>query len=56
MNYLKVIDDESTESELILYGAIALYGGQDLSGENFRAGIVTGKQNPNINMHKCQFT
>lgn len=35
MNYLKVLDDQSTESELVVEGYLALYGGRDLTGEYF---------------------
>lgn len=35
MNHLKVLDDASTEEHLIIEGYLALYGGDDLTGERF---------------------
>ena len=35
MNHLKVLDDASTEDHLIIEGYLALYGGDDLTGERF---------------------
>lgn len=35
MEYLKVLDDESSEEELIIQGYVALWGGKDLTDEHF---------------------
>ena len=35
MEYLKVLDDESNENDLVIEGYLALYGGDDLTGERF---------------------
>lgn len=35
MNYFKVLDNETTDEQLILEGYIALFGGEDLTGEQF---------------------
>lgn len=37
MNYLKVLDDETTDDNLVIEGYIAVYGGKDLTGEHFTA-------------------
>lgn len=37
MKFLKVLDSESTDNELVLEGYIALFGGTDLQGERFTA-------------------
>ncbi len=37
MKFLKVLDAESTDNELVLEGYIALFGGTDLQGERFTA-------------------